>query len=268
MKRNIVYLAVILLVAMLLMFLNQNKDESTANKAEQVPLQKTNSFTELTFQSQDGLTIHADLYESDQENAPVILLFHQARYSRGEYRDIAPKINELGFTCLAVDQRSGKEVNGVPNKTFQQAQEKGLGVAYPDAYPDLESTLLYASKRFPDQKFIIWGSSYSAALVFVLAQKHPDLIKAIVAFSPGEYFKFEGNSIPEYAKGVDCAVFITSAGDEAAYWENIYHQLSSENKVSYLPELPGKHGSSALYDSSAGHEGYWEALISFLENQK
>ena len=48
-------------------------------------------------------------------NAPVLVLFHQAGWSRGEYREIAPKLNELGYICLAIDQRSGKGVNGVAN---------------------------------------------------------------------------------------------------------------------------------------------------------
>lgn len=268
MKRNIVYFAIVLLVAIVLIFLYTQKEEQSSNIDEIKSEQISENYTSLTFPTQDDLTIHADLYKAKQKNAPVILLFHQARYSRGEYREIAPRLNELGFTCLAVDQRSGKEVNGVLNETAQQAHEKSLGVKYSDAFPDMESTLNYALKKFPDQKFIIWGSSYSAALTFVLAQKHPDLVKAIVAFSPGEYFDFEDKSIPEYAHGLDCPVFITSAGDEAAYWENIYNKLNSKVKVSYLPEVQGKHGSSALYVDTEGHEGYWEALISFLENQK
>lgn len=268
MKRNLVYFAVVLLVAILLMFLYTRNEESTSKLEDEKEAPTTESFIELTYPTKDELTIHADLYENTSKDAPVILLFHQARYSRGAYREIAPKLNELGFICMAVDQRSGKEVNGVPNETFLQAEEKGLGVKYPDAYPDLESTLLYASEKYPNEKFIVWGSSYSAALVFILTQKHPDLIKAIVAFSPGEYFEFEGRSIPEYAQGIDCPVFITSAGDETAYWKNIYDKLNSKDKISYLPEVQGKHGSSALYDSTEGHEGYWEALVSFLKNQK
>ena len=36
---------------------------------------------------------------------------------------------------------------------------------------------------------LVWGSSYSAALVFLLAAEHQDEIKAILAFSPGEYLR-------------------------------------------------------------------------------
>ena len=43
---------------------------------------------------------------------------------------------------------------------------------------------------------------------------------------------------------------------------------NSKDKISYLPEVQSKHGSSALYDSTEGYEGYWEALVSFFKNQK
>ncbi|MCK5453881.1 MAG: hypothetical protein KAJ16_05940, partial [Calditrichia bacterium] len=71
----------------------------------------------ITFPSQDGLPITADLYIVHGKEAPFILLFHQAGFSRGEYLNIAPVLNELGFNAMAIDQRSGKEVNGIVNET-------------------------------------------------------------------------------------------------------------------------------------------------------
>lgn len=72
-------------------------------------------FQTVTFETEDGLVVTADVYVSQPESAPFILLFHQAGFSRGEYRPIAPKLNELGFNCMAVDQRSGNMANGVVN---------------------------------------------------------------------------------------------------------------------------------------------------------
>ena len=62
------------------------------------------------------------------------VLFHQAKYSRGEYFEVAPKLNKMGFNCLAVDLRSGGEINGIPNKTFNYVDSLHQPSGYTDAY--------------------------------------------------------------------------------------------------------------------------------------
>ena len=222
----------------------------------------------ISINSSDGIKIKADIYEIREKNAPVILLFHQAGFSRGEYRETAPLLNDLGFNCIAIDQRSGKGVNGIKNETFLEASEKGLGVKYPDAFPDLESALKFAVKRYPLKKIIVWGSSYSASLVFVLANKYPDKINGVAAFSPGEYFKFNGKEIKEYAKSIKCPVFITSAKKEHGYWKGIYENIPEGNKTYFLPESEGVHGSRALWKTNSSHKDYWKALKIFLTKFK
>ena len=73
----------------------------------------------VKFQSKDDITITADCYKVD-ESSPYILLFHQAGSSRGEYKEIAGKLTNLGYNCLAVDLRSGNEVNNVVNETARR----------------------------------------------------------------------------------------------------------------------------------------------------
>ncbi len=218
----------------------------------------------VTLESVDGVQVKADVYEIKDKKAPVILLFHQAGFSRGEYRETAPLLNDLGFNCIAIDQRSGKGVNGVTNETFIDASAKGISTKYPDAFPDLKAALKFAMRKYPSNKIIVWGSSYSASLVFVLAQKYLDKISAVIAFSPGEYFKFRGKEIKEYAKKVSCPVFITSAKNEHGYWKGIYESIPDGNKSFFLPETDGVHGSRALWKSNPSHKEYWKALKIFL----
>ena len=212
----------------------------------------------------DGLNIKADVYEIKDKKAPVILLFHQAGFSRGEYRETAPLLNNLGFNCIAIDQRSGKGVNGVINETFIDASAKGLSTKYPDAFPDLKAALKFVMRKYPSNKIIVWGSSYSASLVFVLAQKYLDKISAVIAFSPGEYFKFKGKEIKEYAQKVKCPVFITSAKKEHGSWKGIYESIPEGKKFFFLPESDGVHGSRALWKSNESYKEYWKALKNFL----
>ena len=78
----------------------------------------------ITFPSNDGLEISADVYIADpNKDTAFIVLFHQAGWSRGEYLEIAPKLNALGFNVMAVDQRSGGAINDVNNESTQRAEE-------------------------------------------------------------------------------------------------------------------------------------------------
>ncbi len=219
----------------------------------------------ISFKSPDGLTVTADLYMTAAKDTPFIILFHQARFSRGEYREIAPKLNDLGFNCMAVDQRSGGEVNGVVNETHKRAEEAGMKTKYTDAYPDMEAALEYVKDKYSPDKLIVWGSSYSSALVFVLAAKHPHDIDGILSFSPGNYFKLEGRTIADYVKEVTCPVFITSAKSERESWQPIYDSLKSTDKNWFLPEVKGYHGSKALWAVNQGNEEYWKAVKEFLK---
>jgi dienelactone hydrolase len=218
----------------------------------------------ITFESQDNLLITADLYMTNKRKAPYIILFHQAGYSRGEYNSIAPRLNKMGFNCLAVDQRSGRSARGVLNNTASEARKLKIGTEYEDALPDLEASLKYVKNELKAEKIIIWGSSYSASLVFVLGEKYQDDVKGILAFSPGEYFKIENRKIEDYATNIKCPVFITSAKDETA-WKSMYDKIPSVNKAYYIPEFEGIHGSTALWDTYSDNSDYWEAVTKFLE---
>ena len=217
----------------------------------------------IEFRSEDGVTVTADLYLIDSDK-PFIILFHQAGYSRGEYINIAPKLNEMGFNCMAIDQRSGKEVNGIENETNKSAVFLNKKTKYPDAIPDVEVALEYVKNELRASKIIIWGSSYSAALVLYLGSQYPNDIDGILSFSPGEYFKIDGNEIKSFTPKIACPVFITSAKNEHDSWKEIYEAISSE-KSEFLPKVKGKHGSKALWKDSDENEDYWNAVRAFLK---
>ncbi len=220
------------------------------------------NFETITLTSDDGLTITGDLYEIENDAAPIILLFHQAGNSRGEYRSIAPKLNMMGFHCLALDQRSGNGVNGVANETHKAAIKSGIGTSFVEAFPDLQAVLTYANENFNGKK-IVWGSSYSASLVFCLAALEPTTIDGLLAFSPGEYFKMDNKGIAAFAAKVKCPVFVSSAKNEQSNWNGIYKAVGSE-KTFYLPNTKGYHGSRALWPESEGNKKAWEAVTQYL----
>lgn len=218
--------------------------------------------------SKDGIEITADLYKIHPDTAPMIILFHQAGWSRGEYEEIAPQLNALGFNCLAVDQRSGKTVNGVDNMTFLNATKAMKQTRYIDVYQDIEPIITHVKTYFSKGKIILWGSSYSSSLVLKYAGDKGG-IDAVLAFSPGEYFKAFGKPadfIKTSAANISCPTFITSGRSERGSWWAIYEAISDEGKQYFLPETSGNHGSRALWVKFSDSKYYWDAVQSFLKS--
>ncbi len=223
--------------------------------------QKTVAQQKIRFPAKDGLEVTADLYFLASDK-PFVILLHQARYSRGEYLEIAPKIVNLGYNCLAVDLRSGNEVNSVLNETAKRAKEKGLPQNYIDAMPDIEGAIAYVKSQ-TEKPFILWGSSYSASLALVQASK--DLrTSAVIAFSPGEYFDTP-NFVSSNIKDISVPVLALSAKAECASVKNLLESVKRQNFITqFCPTDKGKHGSSALWKSTPSNGDYWMAITMFF----
>lgn len=224
-------------------------------------------FQSVDFPTSNGIEARADLYGDASSGAPLIVLFHQAGWSRGEYREIAPKLVEKGYRVMAVDQRSGRGVNGVPNVTSKRAAKKKLPSGYLDAYPDLVAALDYAKTTLNAAQVIVWGSSYSASLAIRLAAEHPERVRALLSFSPGEYFKREeGRSyIETHAKFVKQPMFVTSAKKERDLVKPIFDAAPAEKKILFTPASAGQHGSRALWSKWSDSDVYWTAVNGFLD---
>jgi len=141
--------------------------------------------TTITFPSLDGLEITADLFHV-ADDAPVFVLCHQARYNRTEHTETAKALMTRGYNCLATDQRSGGELHDQENETANRAKAQGLPMSYLDAEPDIIAAVNYMAEKY-QQQVILVGSSYSAALGLKVAKENPN-VKAVLSFSPGEYF--------------------------------------------------------------------------------
>jgi alpha-beta hydrolase superfamily lysophospholipase len=215
----------------------------------------------VQFKAADGIVVHGDSERPAGRPRGTILLFHQAGSNLAEYAPIAPVLVRAGFATLAIDQRSGGRMWGRANATA--AGVKG-GADYAAALPDLAAALAQAKGAGPGP-IIVWGSSYSAALVFLLAAAHPE-IAAVLAFSPGEYI--DGQSISGAAARLKIPVFVTSAADrgEIAAARQIAASVPGGRGTQFVPRA-GVHGSSTLRQDSdpAGAAANWAAVMAFLD---
>ena len=129
--------------------------------------------------------------------------------------------------------------------------------------------LLGHVSKIASRKVIVWGSSYSACLVFVLAAKHPGEIAGLLSFSPAEYFQNK-SLVHDAAVKVNIPVFITSAKDneEEESARSIFDVTADEkDRVLFVPRTAGVHGSSTLREdrNPDGAAENWSAVLAFLK---
>lgn len=208
----------------------------------------------------DGLDLTADLYEAGDRAKPVLLLFHQAGSSRGEYRKIAPRLVQAGYNCLALDARSGRQWEGVDNETASAAQAEGKETGYLDARQDLERAIGWVRELGFKGPLGIVGSSYSAALALGVGADRPE-VDVVVAFSAGDYLQPRG-TVFEYARKLKKPTLLIAPPNEATHAQAILDATAAEQKSRYVHE-GGMHGARTLYLPPAT-DAVWKQLMDFL----
>ncbi len=236
----------------------------------------------ISFKAEDGVTVTADFYPSARKSDPTIVMFHQSASSRGEYQTIAPRLQQRGFNCLAVDLRWGKKDfwNGVENETaraygsyevvdnFVDTDAYQYEEVWPrifDSYLDMTAALKWLKENDFDGDLIVWGSSFSAMLQFKLAREFPEEIEAMVSYSPGEYYEKDTVLLRSWSSEVTQPVFIAAGQDTAEYLMTrpILESLKGV-QPEFFQAVKGRHGSSVLLQDEAN----WPPLISFLQQFK
>ncbi|MCL1817275.1 MAG: hypothetical protein FWG43_06720, partial [Clostridiales bacterium] len=89
-----------------------------------------------------------------------------------------------------------------------------------------------------------------------------DDISAVIAFSPSEYFEYEGQKIVDYAANIKCPLFVAAEASIEDQAKAIYEIAPSKNKL--YCEI-NRHGSSALWVENDNREDYWQQIDAFLE---
>ncbi|MGB3468234.1 MAG: dienelactone hydrolase family protein [Cyclobacteriaceae bacterium] len=244
----------------------QQRLQQSVQRPPMTPLAKNYTPTPVEFEAEDGLIVTGNLYDIGTYK-PVILLGHQAGYNKAEYLDIAPKLNELGFNCLALDLRSGGNFADQPNQTSERAKKEGIKSEMVDARHDIKAAIGYLNKKYNSQ-IILWGSSYSASLALLVGASS-DHVKAVIAFSPGDYFGNVAPSLATVFAKTDKPFWVTSSKEEAAALTALTGETDLKNNQSqFIPKTDGYHGASVLWTGQKGADEYWNSLVAFLNKLK
>ena len=217
----------------------------------------------VSFSSEDGLLITADNYFSKRDN-PYIILLHTEGSSRGEYDSIASRFLKMNYNCLSVDLRSGYRYDFTINETAMRAKEKGMNTALFESINDIKASIGYL-KEISGEPVILMGSSYSATLALLIGKDNPD-VKAVIAFSPGEFFLPE-ITLTNVLDGYYKPVFAGFSAAEYSFFTGTPELTDNENITLFKPSHgPGKRTVEALLDASENSVEYWFALLVFFRS--
>lgn len=222
---------------------------------------------QIEFNAADGVRVFGDLYTSSEgKGAPVILLFHQAGSdARGEYAGIAMRLQKQDYNVLAIDQRSGGTRFGGVNRTMAGLERQDYG--YCEAYPDLEGALHFVRAKGFDGPLAVWGSSYSAGLVFQLGAENSNDVDAILGFSPASGAPMADCPLTPFLPDLQVAALALRPQREFEI-ESVQAQMQAfeaHGVQTYVAD-PGVHGSSMLNEErvKASTEETWQVVLKFL----
>ena len=206
--------------------------------------------------AEDGVKSYGEVYPGDLgTTAPVVLLFHQGGSNgRGEYGDLAPWLNGLGFRVVAWDQRAGGDTHGSVNRTAVGLRD-GARSDFCSAYADLAAALDRTLEFTGGESVVVWGSSYSAALVFRLAAERPDAVSGVLAFSPASGGPMAACRARQWVETVDAPMLVLRPEIEMGRDSSIEQRdLLTEAGARFEVVEHGVHGSSMLVDDRTGRD--------------
>ncbi|MGB0494969.1 MAG: alpha/beta fold hydrolase [Kangiellaceae bacterium] len=222
---------------------------------------------EVSFESKDKVSVNGYWIKSDKpKSSPTIVLFHQAGASaQGEYKTIYPRLVDSGFNVLMIDLRSGGNRFGGTNKTAAKMGGKKIG--YCEAYPDMNASLDWLNAQTLTGPVIVWGSSYSAGLVFNLAEENKKEVDGVMGFSPASGKPMEACKLDGIINKITVPAIAFRPESEMAY-DSVKTQakLFKSANIPYIEIKKGVHGSSMLVEerTKQNMDHAWEQVYKFL----
>ncbi len=232
-----------------------------------VPAGASLAAQDVTFPASDGGTVHGTWFRAGEPAKAVILAFHQGGANGvAEYGPIAARLNREGYDVLAIDQRSGGDRFGGVNRTVEA---RGGEAGFCEAAVDLEGALRFTREHEGDKPVVLWGSSYSAALVVRIAATAPEGVIAFLAFSPAGGDPMAGCPPEEVLDRIQLPVLALWPRSEMELdWRAAQVERFGQHGHRTRVADPGVHGSSMLVEERVGApvEETWRVVLDFLSD--
>lgn len=247
MRQRLSILAMALLTALVLAGCGRQEQ---AGGIASGPVRTKRGASEITFQTEDGWTIHADYSPVSGAKAAVVLL-HQRRRSAADWVPLVGKLNAAGITTLALDQRGAGRSRGAQNDEDAPWDTTG----------DIAGAVEWLKQKGFDPKHIgLAGASYGANNALIYAAAHPET-PAVALLSPGS--DYHGLRVEPAASQYRGAILVlTATGDSvtAGGPEVIARAASGTRLIQYESDA---HGTD-LFDP---HPESLEAITDFFQQR-
>lgn len=249
--------------------INESIERRNAKPMPDEVLSKKYPAKKVTFTTTDNRKVFGELYEVGKDN-PVILLCHQTGFNKYEYVDIAPKLNALGFNCLAVDLTTGGTFQEKINETIEKAStpiDRSSMVFVEASEEEIKAAINYLNEKYK-KKVTVWGSSSSATLGLFAALENEN-INAAIAFSAFDHFRENRTSLSIVIPKIDKPIFMTSAKAEASIITGLLKDVQlKKGQIHFITNGSGDHGSKAMWNGRSDAEEYWKEVTKFLNSIK
>ena len=132
----------------------------------------------LTWQTRDGLKVHANLWRSDTEPKAVVCLVHGMGEHSGRYAHVAEYLTSQNISLLAFDHRGHGKTEG----------KRGHTPDYDHLLNDVEDAIKATEKAVPGHPVVLYGHSMGGNVVtnYLLRRQPKNVAGAIVT---GPWFK-------------------------------------------------------------------------------
>lgn len=235
--------------AILLVACGPVPSESEESSNPEQPFEFVQGETEISGRTSDGVDYFGTLYFGElPAKAPLIHLFHQGGSNgRGEYRPLVSWLNENGYRAIAWDLRSGGDLFGENNRTAGNLGDADDGFCA--AYAEVDDVVRRSSAIAHNAPVIVWGSSYSGALVFQAAANRPENVDAVIAFSPASGGPLADCRARDYLTGLKAPALVLRPASEMERESSVEQRDIFETAgVEFFVIENGIHGSSMLVD--------------------
>ncbi|MBI2450715.1 MAG: alpha/beta fold hydrolase [Parcubacteria group bacterium] len=223
-----------------------------------------NNIETINFKTSDNVIIVGDYFKTADPKAPAVLLLHMMPADRFSWTELAKKLQQNGFQCLAIDLRGHGESRDQNGKHLNYRNFSDL--EHQSSKFDVDrSVKFFIEKGIKLENISIIGASIGANLALDFAVGHNE-IKAVVLLSPGlNYRGILTEPLAKNLKGDDGqSVFMAATyGDE--YSADSVKKLSKiipKGVKKEIKILEGKAHGTDMFEENLNLEN---ELISWLK---
>ena len=172
----------------------------------------------VTFETNDGFTLTADLWPATDVQAPVAILLHQFNKDRTSFGKLVPALQQEGFAVLALDQRGQgastrqKDAGGEHTLHVRSLGQDQVGAMIEAGPADVTAAVAFLKQRgLAADRIVLVGASYGCTVSLLTAAKDKS-VRGVALLSPGtSYFGVDTLAAAKHYPG---ALFAIAAEDD------------------------------------------------------